>query len=103
MKVYSKNNNEIDLLTRTEVASIENLIAPKTVGGVSASSLSSTGIYVLRENQVTDVPVGSNGILIVFSPSGDVNGYIIQIYVHYEGSTWIRIHWTYWFDWKKLN
>lgn len=103
MKVFNKNGNEIDLLTSTEVASIGNLIVPKTIGGGSASSLSSTGIYVLQENKVSDVPVGSNGILLVFSPSGNVNGYIVQIYVHYEGSTWIRTHWGQWYQWKQLN
>lgn len=68
MKVFNKNGNEVDLLTSTEVASIGNLIVPKNIGSGSVNDLTSTGIYVLQDKKVSDTPVISNGVLLVFNP-----------------------------------
>ena len=101
MKVFNKNGSEIDLLTSTEVASIGNLIVPKSIGSGSVNDLTSTGIYVLQDKKVSDTPITSNGILLVFSPY--IESYKVQIYVNYEGSAWLRTYWNRWYTWKQLN
>lgn len=101
MKVFNKNGNEVDLLTSTEVASIGNLIVPKNIGSGSVNDLTSTGIYVLQDKKVSDTPVISNGVLLVFNPY--IYNYKVQIYVNYDGAAWIRTYWGRWYAWKQLN
>lgn len=102
MQVYRKNGNTIDLLTSGEVAAIGNMIVPKRIENASCNDVTSTGIYLLGEGQVTDSPEAtSNGILLVFATYMD--GFAIQIYASYSGNAWIRTRWDRWYTWRKIS
>lgn len=102
MQVYRKNGNTIDLLTSGEVAAIGNMIVPKRIENASCNDVTSTGIYLLGEGQVTDSPEAtSNGILLVFATYMDE--FAIQIYASYSGNVWIRTHWDKWYTWRKIS
>lgn len=102
MQVYRKNGNTIDLLTLGEVAAIGNMIVPKRIENASCNDVTSTGIYLLGEGQVTDSPEAtSNGILLVFATYMD--GFAIQIYASYSGNAWIRTRWDRWYTWRKIS
>lgn len=102
MQVYRKNGNTIDLLTSGEVAAIGNMIVPKRIENASCNDVTSTGVYLLGEGQVTDSPEAtSNGILIVFATYMD--GFAIQIYASYSGNAWIRTRWDRWYTWRKIS
>lgn len=102
MQVYRKNGNTIDLLTSGEVAAIGNMIVPKRMENASCNDVTSTGVYLLGEGQVTDSPEAtSNGILLVFATY--MNGFAIQIYASYSGNAWIRTRWDRWYTWRKIS
>lgn len=102
MQVYRKNGNTIDLLTSGEVAAIGNMIVSKRIENASCNDVTSTGVYLLGEGQVTDSPEAtSNGILLVFATYMD--GFAIQIYASYSGNAWIRTRWDRWYTWKKIS
>lgn len=102
MQVYRKNGNTIDLLTSGEVAAIGNMIVPKRIENASCNDVTSTGVYLLGEGQVTDSPEAtSNGILLVFATYMD--GFAIQIYASYSGNAWIRTRWDRWYTWRKIS
>ena len=102
MQVYRKNGNTIDLLTSGEVAAIGNMIVPKRIENASCNDVTSTGVYLLGEGQVTDSPEAtSNGILLVFATYMD--GFAIQLYASYSGNAWIRTRWDRWYTWRKIS
>lgn len=102
MQVYRKNGNAIDLLTSGEVAAIGNMIVPKRIENASCNEVTSTGVYLLSEGQVTDSPEAtSNGILLVFATYMD--SFAIQIYVSYSGTSWIRTYWDRWYTWRTIS
>lgn len=68
-----------------------------------ANSALKTGIFnaQLQSATCSNYPVSSvNGIMFVFQTSGSV----IQIYIHYQGDTYIRSRWYgAWYSWKSLT
>lgn len=90
------------MLTSGEVAAIGNMIVPKRIENASCNDVTSTGVYLLGEGQVTDSPEAtSNGILLVFATYMD--GFAIQIYASYSGNAWIRTRWDRWYTWRKIS
>lgn len=70
--------------------------------GSDANDIKSTGIYMIAEGDATNYPIRPNGAMIVFAQS--LGNSIIQMYIHYEGSTWIRHSWYgTWQAWKKMT
>lgn len=70
---------------------------------IDANSALKTGIFnaQLQSTTCSNYPVSSvNGIMFVFQTSGSV----IQIYIHYQGDTYIRSRWYgAWYSWKSLT
>lgn len=70
--------------------------------GSDANDIKSTGIYIIAEGDATNYPNRPNGAMIVFARSFAES--IIQMYVHFDGSTWIRQSWYgTWYAWKKMT
>lgn len=72
-------------------------------GAINANDLLATGIFnaQLQSATCSNYPVSSvNGIMFVFQTTGSV----IQIYIHYQGDTYIRSRWYgAWYSWKSLT
>ena len=70
---------------------------------VDANNALKTGIFnaQLQSTTCSNYPVSSvNGVMLVFESSGSV----IQIYIHYQGDTYIRSRWYgAWYSWKSLT
>ena len=70
--------------------------------GSDANDIKSTGIFIIEEGDATNYPIRPNGAMIVFAQS--LGNSIIQMYVHFDGSTWIRQSWYgTWQAWKKMT
>lgn len=70
--------------------------------GSDANDIKSTGIFIIAEGDATNYPIRPNGAMIVFARSFAES--IIQMYVNFDGSTWIRQSWYgTWYEWKKMT
>ena len=70
--------------------------------GSDANDIKSTGIFMIEEGDATNYPTRPNGAMIVFAQS--IGSSIIQMYVHFEGSTWVRQSWYgTWGPWRQMT
>ena len=70
--------------------------------GSDANDIKSTGIFMIAEGDATNYPTRPNGAMIVFAQS--IGSSIIQMYVHFEGSTWVRQSWYgTWQPWRQMT
>lgn len=102
MKVYDKTGNEIDLTVKNDISSIQNIITPVTEGSTSLNDMQTTGIFRIYDVN-TETPISNaNGLLFVLALLNA--GTFGQLYVHYNGDTYMRMKWYGCFsDWVKLN
>ena len=70
--------------------------------GSDANDIKSTGIFMIAEGDATNYPTRPNGAMIVFAQS--LGNSIIQMYVHFDGSTWVRQSWYgTWQPWRQMT
>lgn len=70
--------------------------------GSDANDIKSTGIFMIAEGDATNYPHRPNGAMIVFAQS--LGNSIIQMYVHFDGSTWVRQSWYgTWQPWRQMT
>lgn len=102
MKVYDKSGNEIDLTVKNDISSIQNIITPVTEVPTSLNDMQTTGIFRIYSTN-TKAPINNaNGLLFVFALLNA--GTFEQLYVHYNGDTYMRMKWYGGFSaWVKLN